>query len=82
MSTHQTPSSLNSSNPKGTLQEYAQKRNLDIPTYSIVNESGADHLKAFTVEVSISGEICGIGTSKSKKEAEKNAAIDALSHLK
>jgi ribonuclease-3 len=82
MSDHQTLSSINDSNPKGALQEYAQKRDFDIPKYSIVTESGADHLKNFTVEVSISGTVYGMGSGQSKKEAEKNAAIDALNQLK
>lgn len=70
------------SNPKGSLQEYAQKQGYKIPIYSIIAESGADHTKEFTIAVEIGGNVYGTGSGKSKKEAEKNAALDALGKLK
>jgi len=66
---------------KTTLQESFQK-NSKIPLdYTITNESGPDHQKTFTATVRHSGEILGAGSGKSKKEAEQNAAAEALKKL-
>ena len=46
--------------------------------YSTVSESGPDHDKTFTVEVSIGSRILGRGTGKSKAKAEQDAARKAL----
>lgn len=48
---------------------------------NVIAESGADHIKEFTIAVEISGKVYGTGSGKSKKEAEKNAALDALNQL-
>lgn len=65
---------------KSNLQELVQtdKRSL---TYEIINESGPAHNKSFTIQVSIDGVIYGIGTAGSKKEAEQEAAKNALEKL-
>ena len=62
---------------KSKLQEMVQtdKKSLE---YDVVNEDGPAHQKSFTVEVKIDGIVYGIGNGKSKKEAEQNAALDAL----
>lgn len=62
---------------KSVLQEEVQtdKRSLE---YVIVKEEGPAHNKVFTVEVRIDGIIYGNGTAHSKKEAEQEAARDAL----
>lgn len=62
---------------KSVLQEEVQtdKRSLE---YLIVNEEGPAHNKIFTVEVRIDGIIYGKGIAHSKKEAEQEAARDAL----
>jgi ribonuclease-3 len=76
---------LNSSNPilenpKGTLQEYAQKNGWPIPDYRVVEESGPNHARAYRVEVTISGYgYFGEGTSR--REAEKVAAEKAVRAL-
>ncbi len=67
--------------PKGRLQNIAQTNNLPLPEYILVDEIGADHKKTFTVEVRINGEFFGEGVGNKKKEAEKQAAIDALQRL-
>lgn len=66
-------------NPKGRLQELFQPQlgNRSIE-YRLVEESGPDHCKAFTVEVLIDGEARGRGTGSSKKLAEEAAAMEAL----
>lgn len=67
--------------PKGRLQNIAQINNLPLPEYILVDEIGADHKKTFTIEVRINGEFFGEGVGNKKKEAEKQAAIDALRRL-
>lgn len=63
---------------KTKLQEEVQKKDLYTINYSIINETGPDHNKTFTTAVSINGSIMGEGIGKTKKEAEQNAAGDAL----
>ena len=46
--------------------------------YVLIGESGPAHDKKFEVEVKIDGMIYGVGAGKSKKEAEQNAALDAI----
>lgn len=62
---------------KSVLQEYVQtdKRSLE---YIVVNEEGPAHNKTFTVNVMIDDILYGTGTAHSKKEAEREAAKDAL----
>lgn len=62
---------------KSILQELVQtdRRSLE---YEIVNEEGPAHNKSFTVEVKIDDIVYGKGTAHSKKEAEQEAAKDAL----
>ena len=62
---------------KSVLQELVQtdKRTLE---YSVVAENGPSHNKTFTIEVKIDNILYGRGTGSSKKEAEQEAAKDAL----
>lgn len=62
---------------KSVLQELVQtdKRSLE---YIVVNEDGPSHNKTFTVEVKIDNILYGTGIAHSKKEAEQEAAKDAL----
>jgi len=62
---------------KSVLQELVQtdKRSLE---YEVVNESGPAHNKEFEVEVKIDNIVYGKGIAHSKKEAEQQAAKDAL----
>ncbi|MDH3308543.1 MAG: ribonuclease III [Acidimicrobiia bacterium] len=46
-----------------------------------VTESGPDHEKEFTAELEIDGRSYGVGTGRSKKEAEQEAASRALDEL-
>ncbi|MDY7024175.1 MAG: ribonuclease III, partial [Cyanobacteriota bacterium] len=66
---------------KGYLQNWAQTNDLPLPEYYVVDEMGNDHAKTFTIQVQVNGEFYGEGTGKKKKEAEKQAAIDALQRL-
>ena len=66
-------------NPKGRLQELVQpKFGNNAIEYTMTGESGPDHEKSFKVEVMINGNKLGEGLGYSKKEAEENAARNAL----
>jgi ribonuclease-3 len=66
-------------NPKGQLQEIIQPTlgNTAIE-YQIIEADGPDHARVFKVEVIIEGKSYGSGSGSSKKEAEENAAFQAL----
>jgi|LSQX01.3.fsa_nt_gb ribonuclease-3 len=66
---------------KTRLQELLQSRSSLEITYRIVREEGPDHDKWFTAEVYHGGATIGRGQGKSKKEAEQQAACQALSKL-
>jgi ribonuclease-3 len=68
-------------NSKEILQQYTQSVNKDLPIYQIVNETGQAHNKTYEVSVSYHDEQLGIGVAKTKKEAEKIAAMNALKKL-
>lgn len=63
---------------KSKLQEVAQSIWRKSPQYQVVRESGYAHERRFYVEVIFDGEVLGEGTGRSKKEAEQDAARDAL----
>lgn len=63
---------------KSVFQEQAQKHVSITPTYEIVDESGPDHDKVFTVGVFLENEQVATGKGKSKQEAESVAAEVAL----
>jgi len=66
---------------KSKLQELVQNENREIPNYTVIHESGPDHDKTFTVEVTIL-DISVQGSGKSKKLAEQDAAKKVLQSLK
>jgi len=66
---------------KTHLQEIIQSENVDKVTYEVVAEEGPDHNKIFHVHVKTGNKIVGKGSGKSKKEAEQNAAKEALSEV-
>lgn len=66
---------------KTKLQEEAQELFKSIPRYKMVSESGPDHNKTFEVHLFIRSELFGKGVGKSKKQAEQNAAGQALIKL-
>ena len=65
-------------NPKGQLQEVLQAIKPISPSYEVVDESGPDHDKIFTVKIIWDGEELSRGQGPSKKLAEANAAEKAL----
>ena len=64
---------------KSDLQEYTQNRFSCVPLYEVVGEIGPGHNKRFDVKVKIRSQVRGSGKGRSKKEAEQNAAKEALS---
>jgi ribonuclease-3 len=68
--------------PKSNLQEVLQERYKDSPIYEIVEEDGPDHDRTYTVQVRIANRVLGKGIGKSKQDAEKQAAKEALFTLK
>lgn len=68
-------------NFKAALQELTQAEEGILPVYKTVKESGPSHNRVFQVEVSIQGEVIGVGVGNSKKEAQQSAAKLALEAL-
>jgi len=68
-------------NCKAVLQEFTQFQDGSLPVYNIIEESGPAHNKTFIIEVLINNQKIGIGEGKSKKEAQQNAAKDAVEYL-
>lgn len=67
---------------KTILQVIVQRKYQICPTYIVQTEKGLDHQKTFYVKVHIKNQIFGKGHGKSKKIAEKNAALQALLKIK
>jgi ribonuclease III len=65
---------------KTALQEVSVRNHGSFPSYR-VESSGPDHDKRFEAWVYVKEELCGRGRGRSKKEAEQNAAREALAHL-
>ncbi len=65
---------------KSYLQEMVQTSKKSV-SYEIISESGPSHDKTFVVHALVDGLVFGIGTGKSKKEAEQNAASDAIKKM-
>ncbi len=65
---------------KSKLQELVQTEQRSVH-YELINETGPAHKKEFTMNVKVDGIIYGTGVGSSKKEAEQEAAKDALDKL-
>ena len=65
---------------KSSLQEYIQTTQKSLE-YRLINEEGPAHDKRFTVEVIIDNIVYGEGVGTSKKEAEQEAAKQALDKM-
>lgn len=63
---------------KSALQEYTQQRFKSRPEYWLVSETGPAHDRTFRVAIYLNGEQRAEGEGKSKKEAEQEAAKEAL----
>jgi len=63
--------------PINKLQTWSQRRGMGIPVYKPCNELNA----VFSVGVIINGKCYGYGQARNKKDAKKEAAINALQHV-
>ena len=68
--------------PKSTLQEYCLDKYKTLPTYTMINKSGTDHLPRYIVSVSIKNidNVSAAGTNL--KKAEEAAALKLLNILR
>ena len=64
--------------PKSTLQERVQAEGLAAPSYRVVSTSGPPHAHVFVVEAVVGEEVVGCGEGRSKRLAERAAALAAL----
>jgi len=71
------PDMLNLSDHKTRLQEWVQAKGHEVPEYILISSSGPDHDKTFSVQVKLFDRVA-LGTGKSKKAAEQDAARNAL----
>ena len=67
---------------KSQLQEFIQRKHSDVLSYEILKEKGPAHNREFVSRVLLGDEELGIGSGRSKKEAEQHAAQKALEYLK
>ena len=63
---------------KTMLQEYVQKHHMGQIAYELINKSGPDHNKTFSMRVLVAGETAGTGEGRTKQEAGQQAARAAL----
>ncbi|MEM7754258.1 MAG: ribonuclease III [Planctomycetota bacterium] len=68
-------------NFKSVLQQHAQQFMDGPPTYRVLDEKGPDHAKAFKVAVELGAETYPASWGQSKKQAEQQAALHALTVL-
>ena len=66
---------------KSRLQEVAQGIGKGSPVYCTIAESGPEHLRVFTIEVAVAGEVIGTGSGHRKVDGEQAAAQEALKAL-
>jgi len=83
-----TNSFSNASSPQATFidskngfQQWSFANYQVRPQYRIIAETGPDHDKQFTAQVSVLGKVYGVGTGNRKQEAEKKAAEVALNNI-
>ena len=67
---------------KTILQEYVQGNCEELLNYRLLEETGPDHEKSFTVEARIGEKSISTGSGHTKKAAEQEAAYHALLLLK
>lgn len=63
---------------KSRAQELAQAKFGATPVYALVRSDGPDHAREFVVALELDGDRVGLGTGRSKIEAEQAAAANAL----
>ena len=69
---------LTSADSKSRLQEMIQEKYNEGPVYVLEKTEGPDHAKLFHVSVQFQDRVLAYGTATNKKEAEQNAAAEAI----
>jgi ribonuclease-3 len=69
---------LLSADPKTTLLESMQQQGKAVPVYQTTHE-GPDHDRTFFANLLVDGQVIASASGRSRKQAETNAAIKALS---
>jgi ribonuclease III len=72
---------LETRDPKSALQELVQSRGMPAPTYRVVEVRGAPHDQTFDIEVVYADGMTARGEGRSKRLAERAAAVVALGVL-
>lgn len=67
--------------PKSVLQELSYARTGDAPHYRLISEEGPPHARQYVVEALVGGIAFGQGDGRSRRDAETEAAREALVHL-
>lgn len=67
---------------KSALQEWTQQTMRTVPVYELIQETGPDHDKRFTVAVQLNGQRLATGEGRRIKLAENDAARQALETLR
>jgi ribonuclease-3 len=67
--------------PKSALQELSYARTGRAPQYRLLSEEGPPHARHYTVEVLVAGEALGQGEGRNRRDAETEAAREALIQL-
>lgn len=70
-----------SSNFKAMLQEFTQAEFKTLPEYEIIESTGPDHDKVFVVSASLGDVVLAVGSGKTRKTAEAEAARSAYLKL-
>lgn len=71
---------LTETNFKSKLIEWCQRHSKDI-SFEIIPNAEGENSKLFTVQVTVDGEMCGLGRDYNKKNAEKLAAEKSCEFL-
>lgn len=72
---------VDTDNFKSQLQEYTQRELGKTPEYLLLEEIGPDHAREFCIAARVGDNVFEAGRGKSKKEAEQQAARNAVAAL-
>jgi ribonuclease-3 len=67
--------------PKSALQELSYARTGRAPQYRLVSDEGPPHAKHYVVEAVVAGRALGRGEGRNRRDAETEAAREALSQI-
>jgi ribonuclease-3 len=67
--------------PKSALQERSYAKTGRAPHYRLVSDEGPPHARHYVVEAIVGGRVLGQGEGRSRREAETEAARNALTEM-